>query len=425
MKKVLMVIYFLCWGIWAGAAYIEPERKNREYELDLLTQAFPRSWEQTWQTSDNVLRVSGGSVNVRELLLTNQMKFMVPLADRLNLRGELSFSQTIDGTAITRNGFNRVDTFDQAAYKHVFEFEYIFSDYLAGSFLGAPTFEKQRTDLGLGLKWVRPHTYVKVNYYWLNFDNNYAYSKEKEFAEIEEIYDKNPREIQVYARYDNKVLSTYLELVLTPSASKFFTFYDNLDNWYRQETRSEYYKQVVEYKINAKFKLGAELFRETGIQDREFIPSRQSENSHSYFSKYYYGPYLDYSLDPRTLVSLELRYQRKYFVQDFHQAQINNYCYRKKEIFPVISYQRQIGKFWKLELSYLREAAKVSRIYPAMPELNDYKDTLVDDRLKIGFSYKINGKLELKAMTGVELDRRDQGRFPYLDKGAVQFISTF
>ncbi len=425
MKKVLLLIFILVCRALSEAAYIEPERKNREYELDLLTQSFPRSWDKLWQASDNAIRISGGSVNVRDLLFTNQLKFKIPLTGRLNLKGDLNYFQTINGTTIARNGFDRIDTFDQTAYKNVFEFEYIFSDALAASFLGVPAFEKQRTDVGLGLKWGQPLSYIKVNYWWLNFDNNYAYSKEKEFADTEEIYNKNPREIQVYARYDNKAVYTYLELVLTPAANKDFTDYRSITTWYRLTTGSDYFKHVMEYRINEIINIGIESFRETGTQNWEFISSRQAENYHSYYSKYYISPYLEYVLDWKSLVSLELRYQRKYFIQEFLQAQSNNYYYRKKEIFPVFGYQRRIGKFWELELAYLREAAEVSRIYPATPELNNYKDTLVDDRLKIGFSYKINGRLELKAMTGVELDRRDQGRFPYLDKGAVQFMTTF
>lgn len=426
MKKILLLLIFIGWNAWGEAAYLEPERKNREYELDLLTQRFPRAWEKLWQASDNAVRVSGGSVNVRDLLFTNQIKFKAPLASRLNLKADINFYQTINGTAITRNGFDRIDTFDQSVYKNIFEFEYLLTNSLSGSLLGAPAFEKQRTDLGLGLTWSREKlTYVKINYWWLNFDNNYAYSKEKEFDDREELYNKNPREIQVSAGYDNKVIYTYLEVVLTPAAIKEYSFYDSPDNWYRQERRSDYYKQVLEYKINLWLNLGLELFRETGKQDQEFIISRQAENYHSYYSKYYVSPYLEYAISRASLVSLELRYQWKYFVQDFPQAQEHNFYYHKKEIFPVLSYQHQLGKFWEMELVYLRETAKASRIYPATPELDNYKDTLVDDRFKIGFSYKIGASLELKCMTGVELDHRDQGRFPYLDKGAVQFMATF
>ncbi|MDD5491551.1 MAG: hypothetical protein PHV60_02585 [bacterium] len=426
MKITLTFIFFMGWIALSEAAYLEPERKNREYELDLLTQRFPRSWEKLWQASDNAIRVSGGSVNVRDLLFTNQVKFKAPLTARLNLKGDINFYQTINGTAITRNGFDRIDTFDQSACKNIFEFEYLLTDSLSGSLLGVPAFEKQRTDLGLGLTWSRKKlTYVKINYWWLNFDNNYAYSKEKEFDDREERYNKNPREIQISASYDNKGIYTYLELVLTPTAIKEYSFYSSPDNWYRQETRSDYYKQGLEYKVNLWLILGLELFRETGKQGQEFIVSRQVDNYHNYYSKYYISPYLEYTVGQTSLVSLELRYQRKYFVQDFPQAQGYNFHYHKKEMLPVLSYQCQFGKFWEMELAYLREAAEVSRVYPATPELNNYKDTLVDDRFKIGFSYKISARLELKGMTGIELDHRDQGRFPYLDKGAVQFMTTF
>lgn len=426
MKKVLLFIFFMSWSALSEAAYIEPERKNREYELDLLTQRFPRFWDKLWQASDNAMRISGGSVNVRDLLFTNQLKLKIPLSARLNLRGKVNFYQTISGTEITRYSFDRIDTFDQAAYKSTFEFEYILSDSLTGSLLGAPAFEKQRADLGLGLKWGRDNlNYVKIDYWRLDFDNNYAYSKEKEFDEKEEHYDQNPREIQISSSYDNKVVYTCLELVLTPAVTKEFYFYNSPGNWYRQETRGDYCKQIIEYKINEVINVGIESFRETGKQCQEFVSYRQAENYHSYYSKYYVSPYLEYMIDQKRLVSLELRYQRKYFVQDFPNRQINNYYYRKKEIFPVVNYQYRLGKYWELELAYLREAAKVSRLYPATPELNSYKDTLVDDRFKIGFSYKINTRLELKGMTGVELDYRDQGRFPYLDKGAIQFITTF
>ncbi len=426
MKKLLLLIFFMSWSALSEAAYIEPERKNREYELDLLTQRFPRAWDKLWQASDNAMIISGGSVNVRDLLFVNQLKFKVPLGARLNLRGTLNFYQTISGTEIARYGFDRVDTFDPAPYKNIFEFEYFFTDSITGSLLGVPAFEKQQADLGLGLKWVKNQlNYIKINYWWLNFDNNYAYSKEKEFDDKEEIYNKNPREIQLSSSYDNKVLYTCLELALTPAAIKEFSYYHSPDNWNRQETRSDYFKYIIEYKITEVVSMGIESFRETGKQSQEFVSARQSESYHSYYSKYYLSPYLEYMIDQNNLVSLELRYQRKYFVQDFPQGQINNYCYRKKETFPVVNYQRRIGKYWSLELAYLREAAKVSRTYPATPELDNYKDTLVDDRLKIGFSYKINNRLELKGMTGVELDYRDQGRFPYLDKGSMQFITTF
>ncbi|MFH1239566.1 MAG: hypothetical protein V1653_05580 [bacterium] len=425
-RFLLIFIVFGSFSVLSEAAYIEPERKNREYELDLLTQRFPRSWDKLWQASDNAVRISGGSVNVRDLLFIHQLKFKVPLGARLNLRGTLNYYQTISGTEIARYSFDRIDTFDQTAYKNIFEFEYFLTDTITGSLLGVPAFEKQRADLGWGVKWSRDNiNYIKINYWWLNFDNNYAYSKEKEFDDKEEVYNHNPREVQFSSSYDNKVVYTCLELVLTPAAIKDFSFYNNPDDWSRRETRSDYFKQSIEYKINETVNIGIESFRETGKQSQEFVSARQSESYRSYYSKYYISPYLEYMIGQKSLVSLELRYQRKYFLQEFPNAQINNFYYLKREIFPVVNYHHRLGKYWELELAYLREAAKVSRLYPATPELNNYKDTLVDDRLKIGFSYKINNRLAFTGMTGVELDYRDQGRFPYLDKGAIQFITTF
>lgn len=425
MKNFLIIC--ACIAVWTAAAYgdyLEPERKNREYELDLITQRYDREWNEIWQANDNALRISGGSVNVRDLLFRNQLKFKFPLSARLFLRGDLNYFQTIESNEISRHLFERVDTFDKAAYKNVFAFDYSYSGYQSVSLLGVPTFEKWRSDAGVGWKWEKDKfNYVKVEYWWVDFNNNHAFKKEKEFDIKEEFYNKNPREYVFSAGMNKGKICGYLNMVFTTPAQKEYTFYADTAAWYKRETRSNYGNGFLAYRIHEHAQIGGEVFRETGKDDREFLSPLDTH--HSYFSRYFISVFGSYKLREKEKAGFEFRWQQKRYWEEFPHNPGADFRYYKYEVFPILEYNRRLNKWWELELALLREAAVVRRRYPANPNRNSNRDTLVDDRLKIGMTYKIGEKTFLKALTGVELDKRDQGKFPYLDKGAVQFLTLF
>lgn len=425
MKKILLVlISFILVNPAVWAAYREPENLDREYELDLITQSYPRNWDKYWRGRDQAWRISGGSVNVRDLLLRQEVKFKLLLSSRWNLGGNLNFYQTIPSSEISCFTFDRPDAFDQTNYKNVFAFEYKLQGKSFLSIMGAPALEKKRIDAGVGWRLAQDQlNYLSLRYWWLNFDNNHAFSKEKEFDDKEEIYSRNPREIDLSLGVKQLNFYGYLEFTVTTKARQEFIFYNDPAAFYRAATGSIYFNSLCEYQFNQTLLLGAEIFRETGHRDQEFLV--EQDNFDSYFSKYFVSPYATFQLDQSNALTLELRWQQKRFVQNFPQQETANFKYHKREIFPLITYARKLNNSWDLELGYLREAAKVRRVYPNQPTLDNFKDSLIDDRLKIAFIYKVGEKLFLKALTGVELDSRDQGKFPYLDKGAVQLISNF
>lgn len=427
MKNFLIIC--ACIAVWTAAAYgdyLEPERKNREYELDLITQRYDREWDEIWQTSDNALRISGGSVNVRDLFFRNQLKFKLPLSARLFLRGDLNFFQTIESNEISRHLFERIDTFDKAVSKNVFAFDYSYSSGQSVSLLGVPTFEKWRSDAGVGWKWAKDKlNYIGVEYWWLDFNNNHAFEKEKEFDIKEEVYSKTPREYIFYAGLNRGKIYSYLEAAFTTVGRKGYKFYNDSSAWYERETLSNFVYGFVEYKINENVNVGGEVFRETSVDDRDFLPVLSIQNFCSYFSKYFSGVFGSWQYNEEEKIGVEFRWQQKRYWEEFPRNPGADFRYYKYEIFPVLEYNRKLNRWWDLDLALLREAAVVRRRYPANPDGNSNKDTLVDDRLKIGITYRIGKKTFLKGLTGVELDKRDQGKFPYLDKGAVQFLTLF
>jgi hypothetical protein len=124
-------------GVRAGEPTREPENDNREYLLDLVTNAWDRTWREAWDEGDNRFRFRLGSNNVRQWFLEEELKFATELSNRLRFRfhhGRLLRTST---ESLSH------DTFE-------LEFHVKGTSYL--SFFVRPTFHKSENAVGLLLQ---------------------------------------------------------------------------------------------------------------------------------------------------------------------------------------------------------------------------------------------------------------------------------
>ena len=70
-----------------GPVYRNPNNFDGEYALDLFSNELPADWRDRFRGSDNGIQVSGGSLNSRHLVLSDEIKLRLSLIeDRLLFR---------------------------------------------------------------------------------------------------------------------------------------------------------------------------------------------------------------------------------------------------------------------------------------------------------------------------------------------------
>jgi hypothetical protein len=138
MQRLSCILIFVVLSAWetvlAASVPQEPEKDNREYVLDIVTNDYSRWWREIWDAGDNRLRFRLGSNSVTEWFLEEELKFSTSLHDRVRFR----FYHSRQFRYAT----------EQISWD-VLEFEGRIHDQLYLSLYARPTFDKREGSLGV------------------------------------------------------------------------------------------------------------------------------------------------------------------------------------------------------------------------------------------------------------------------------------
>lgn len=147
MKKAVIFSIFLFAAIPARATFIRGlmDRADTEalfdseYFLDLRAFSWPRAWEDPWAASTGAYRISGASLDCCDLYLDQGLKFARRLTPRLEFRFR----------------YEQRDDKDRQEFHHWLELETALGRGWSVEVIGEPTYRKEDSDIGLGLRWRR------------------------------------------------------------------------------------------------------------------------------------------------------------------------------------------------------------------------------------------------------------------------------
>lgn len=170
---------------------------DAEYELDRRMGEFPDDARDAFHSAETAFRITGGSLNIRHLVLSEDLKARFSLVDgRLWLR----FNHR------RRLGLERDDREGEV------ELEWSPARRWFLSFLGEPAFDKSETSAGFAARWgVSEGRSVKLTYLWPGFDSNYAFSNPSINEGFTRFYRRTPQEARLAAHWTGETLSAHAE----------------------------------------------------------------------------------------------------------------------------------------------------------------------------------------------------------------------
>jgi len=157
---LIFVVLAVAGDVLAASVAQEPEKDNREYVLDMVTNDYSRWWREIWDAGDNRLRFRLGSNNVTEWFLEEELKFSTALHDRVRFR----FYHSRQFRYAT----------EQISWD-VLEFEGRIHDPLYLSLYARPTFDKREGSLGVMFQHRDAvDRFFKLSIEWPGFMRNFS-----------------------------------------------------------------------------------------------------------------------------------------------------------------------------------------------------------------------------------------------------------
>jgi len=147
VKRVLLAAALLALSMPARAAFTRSVMDrtdteplfDSEYFLDLRSFAWPRAWEDPWAGSTNGYRVNGASLDCCDLYLDQSFIFTRRLTPGLEFRFR----------------FVELSDKDRQETHHWLEFEKDLGRGWSAEVFGEPTYRKEDSDIGAGVRWRR------------------------------------------------------------------------------------------------------------------------------------------------------------------------------------------------------------------------------------------------------------------------------
>ncbi len=145
VKKAVIFLFFLLSAAPVRATFIRAlmDRADTEalfdseYFLDLRAFSWPRAWEDPWAASTGAYRISGASLDCCDLYLDQGLKFARQLTPRLQFRFR----------------YEQRDDKDRQEFHHWLELETALGRGWSVEVIGEPTYRKEDSDIGLGVRW--------------------------------------------------------------------------------------------------------------------------------------------------------------------------------------------------------------------------------------------------------------------------------
>jgi hypothetical protein len=190
-RPALKRLFGLALALLPGPASAELVYRNAfkldaEYEMDRFMGDLPWDWRDRFAAAPTGFQVTGGSLNIRHIVLDQRLKVRFPFSERWAFRFRHD----------RRLGLERQDVETQV------EFEYGPRRNLFFSLIGEPTFHKSDALAGFAARWgLEEGRSVKFAYLWPGFDANYAFENQSVNEGYEEFYRRAPQEARLSAAW--------------------------------------------------------------------------------------------------------------------------------------------------------------------------------------------------------------------------------
>ncbi len=434
----------------------EPERDNKEYLLDLVTNEYNRVWREIWDGGDNRLRFRLGSNNVREWFIEEELKFSTRLSRRVRLRFRhsrlLSYSSR-------RTRLNVLE-FEGRAWRRCYF-----------SFLAQPTVEKSDNSLGVVFqRRKRVDRYALVFLELPRFLNNFT-EHHKGTADST---------LLVYSRQPVKVGFEYRDFVTSRVVGKLSGFMSNsfsfevedpftgsrvhagdgkvraLDGWieYICDTTKTLDEQnafgfELGYAFMEKSSSGA-VFPFMGGGDlvvdgsgRRVLgsswldfpgiefgidPFKPMESDTLIFwseRRKYLSPYLWLNVSSTVGARIGVRLERWSF--EWVNTEALRSDVSSRYVVPSLRVRLALGKKKAsiVEAGYIAEYRKRNEKHESRSGIIVEESRRYDHRISIAYEYRFRPDAALRIIESIDLDRRDWGQFSVHDHGFFQLIVGF
>jgi hypothetical protein len=379
----------------------EPERYDSEYYLDMLTMRYDRHWRDAWYGSDNVYTLRFGSLNVEQWRIDERLKLAVGLSERFRFRFWMDAQQGLDETWLRRGELELEGRIEGAYF---------------ASFYLSPSFWKRENDIGLGVqRRTEVDRFVRLIARVLDFANDFAYERGENIEGEENLYTRQPFEIELEARQE--MGESFRFGVHGSMTNRWEMEYHYLEDQAEDRTESGYRRDGrvwVEYDITpsviAAFEArGAEFSSEVSNGEsasemhriREFLPHvwwYPSEGSGIAFH-----------------TGLELRRERWSGEGDERHGDFS-----KEELLPFFVFRYRFGDVHGLELGYLGDRYRSER-------KGDRDETAErwENRLELVYELKLKDLHRFRIIETIDLDREDWGQFSIHDHFFFMMLIAF
>jgi len=436
----------------------EPERDNREYLLDLVTNDYNRVWREIWDGGDNRLRFRLGSNNVREWFIEEQLKFSAPMLKRLRIR--FFHSRLLKFT-------NHRYSFD------TIEFEgRLWGRYYA-SFFATPTVRKVDNSLGIMLqRRTGVDRYAVIYLEFPRFLNNFTERHKGTSDSTLYVYSRQPVKVGLEFRDDitrhlTARLSGYVSNDYEFAAEDAFTGSRVPEGGGRVRAVSGWLEYVDDTTkaVEEQNSFGVEWGYSLVEKSREVLDSYSPVGSRILIEEDAGGPivsspglslpYIEFDTDPFTLmeedtvvswsetrkyaatylwlspghgfkVRVDLRFERwslEWVNADQVRSDISSSYF-----VPSLRVRLGLGtrRASVVEGGYIAEYRK-RRERRYIGKINEVTvdSHRCDHRLSIAYEYRFRPDVIVRIIESIDLDRRDWGQFSIHDHGFFQIIIGF
>lgn len=170
---------------------------DAEYALDRLMGETPWPARDRFNAAPTAFRISGGSLNIRHLLLDQRLKLRMPI---------------VDDKFWFRFRHQRRQGLEYDNNDAELELEAAAADDVFLSLVGAAAFHKSDTAAGFAARYgAAEDRSVKVTYLWPGFDTNYAFKNTSVNEGYREAYRRLPAEARLDAHFVTDAVSFALE----------------------------------------------------------------------------------------------------------------------------------------------------------------------------------------------------------------------
>ena len=432
----------------------EPEKDNREYALDTVTNDYSRRWREIWDSGDNRLRFRLGSNRVTEWFLEEELKLSAPLLDRVRFRFYHS---------------RQFRTSTEHISWDVLEFEGRLHDNLYLSFYARPTFDKRDSALGVMFQHRDAvDRFFILSVEWPGFMRNFSEHHRETSDSLLHIFTRYfPRfgldmrekitpnlwlratgefspaldlgeEITATGdrifkeRVEAKAIDGWVEYVVDPSRGVRDQMAFGVEAGYQKTVKSKDLTQRLPYaaaSVDKNPHAGSDLqavpqnhFGEDLYEETDGDTVRAWRDTRGYVSPYAWVP-----VNERITLRGTLRYEKREIAteNDVRQAffTTNEYIVPRVGVSYAMGGKRQYVVETGLVFEYRTRTEEEKTGWDPRELIRE--EDIDDHRLYLAFEYVFGESNVIRLNEGFELDARDRGQFGIHDHGFFQLILGF